>query len=39
MRPGRVEALRQFPERVDQQVYEASGPAVAENPARISCGR
>ena len=27
---GRVEALRQFPEQVDQQVYEASGPAVAE---------
>ena len=27
---GRVEALQQFPEKVDQQVYEASGPAVAE---------
>ena len=27
---GRVEALQQFPERVDQQVWEVSGPAVPE---------
>ena len=29
---GRVEALRQFPERVDQQVWEASGPSRRLKP-------